>query len=175
MHQEQLEVFSVSVGNLPANCEVIINITYVGELPIENNDIIFRLPAKVTSWQSKEALQSKEQTLLPSIDLLGENESMKSVLFSLKASIRMPYEILKVFSPAHEDSQACMLTFYPKFDMETSATDYVQVIFIIDVSNSIDGKHVQQAKRLPHLFFTSLKPEEANLYFNIVTFGSDND
>ena len=222
MHQEQPEVFSVSVGNLPANCEVIIKITYVGELPIENNDIIFRLPAKVASWQSKQALQAKDQTLLPSIGLLGENEAMKSVQFSLKASIRMPYEIIKLFSPTHrirrkltdcvamvemldnvllekdfllslslksvnlprmlnetfvdeEESQACMLTFYPKFDTETSTTDHVEVIFIIDVSNSMDGKHVQQAKQLAHLFFTSIKPEETNLYFNIVTFGSDND
>ena len=40
MHQEQPEVFSVSIGNLPANCEVIIKIVYVAQLPIEKNDII---------------------------------------------------------------------------------------------------------------------------------------
>ena len=220
MHQEQPEVFSVSVGNLPANCEVIIKITYVAELPIENNEIIFRLPAKVASWQSKQALQSKDQTLLPSIDLQTDDESMKAVQFSLKASIRMPYEIVKLFSPTHrlrrkltdcmamiemidnvllekdfilslslksvnlprmlnetfavnaENSQASMLTFYPKFELETSSNDYVELILLIDVSNSMDGKHVQQAKQLAHLFLTSIKPEETNLYFNIVTFGS---
>ncbi|CAF1257536.1 unnamed protein product, partial [Didymodactylos carnosus] len=36
MDQEQPEVFSVSVGNLPPNCEVVIKITYVVELAIEN-------------------------------------------------------------------------------------------------------------------------------------------
>jgi len=230
MHQEQAEVFSVSVGNLPANCEVIIKITYVAELPIENNDIIFRLSAKVASWQSKQALEMKDQTILPSINLGQENSSMKSVEFSLKTSIRMPYEILKLFSPTHrlrrkitdclamielidnvllekdfilsitlksinlprmlnetyvvsdennnnqwtddENSQACMLTFYPKFEMTNNSNEYVEIVFIIDVSNSMDGNHIQQAKQLAHLFLTNMKNEDGNIYFNIVTFGS---
>jgi len=219
MHQEQPEVFSVSVGNLPANCEVIIKITYVAELSIENNDIIFRLPAKVASWQSKQALEIKDQTILPSINLEQDNSSMKSVEFSLKTSIRMPYEILKLFSPTHrlrrkitdciamielvdnilfekdfilsitlksvnlprmlnetydgsnENSQACMLTFYPKFEMMNNSNEYVEIVFIIDVSNSMDGNHVQQAKQLAHLFLTNMK-YDGNIYFNIVTFGS---
>ncbi|CAF1006245.1 unnamed protein product [Adineta ricciae] len=232
MHQEQPEVFSVSVGNLPANCEVVIKITYVAELPIENNDIIFRFPAKVASWQSKQALESKDQTILPSISLERDDSLMKSVEFSLKASVRMPYEISKLFSPTHrlrrkvtdcvamiemvdnvlldkdfllsialkninvprmlnetytvsdennnvemndEQSQACMLTFYPKFEMTTNTNEFVEVIFIIDVSNSMDGQHVQQAKQLAHLFLTNMKNDDANIYFNIVTFGSDND
>jgi poly [ADP-ribose] polymerase len=220
MHQEQPEVFSVSVGNLPANCEVIIKITYVAELPIENNDIIFRLPAKVASWQSKQALEMKDQTILPSINLNQENSSMKSVEFSLKTSIRMPYEIIKLFSPTHrlrrkmtdcmamielvdnillekdfilsitlksvnlprmlnetydlsdENSQSCMLTFYPKFEIINNLNEYIEIIFIIDVSNSMDGNHIQQAKQLTHLFLTNMKSENGNIYFNIVTFGS---
>ena len=84
MHQEQPEVFSVSVGNLPANCEVIIKITYVAELAIENNDIIFRFPAKIASWQSKQVLEMKDQTILPSINLEQTNSSMKAVEFSLE-------------------------------------------------------------------------------------------
>lgn len=216
MHQEQPEVFSVSVGNLPANCEVIIKITYVAELPIENNDIIFRFPAKIASWQSKQALESKDQSILPSIDLSQANDSMKSVEFSLKTSIRMPYEILKIFSPTHrlrrkvtdcismielvdnvllekdfllsitlktmnlprmlneisdENTQACMLIFYPKFEMTKNPNDLLEIIFLIDVSNSMDGKHVQQAKQLAHLFLTNFK-QDGNIYFNIVTFGS---
>lgn len=215
MHQEQAEVFSVSVGNLPGNCEVIIKITYVAELPIENNDIIFRLPAKVASWQSKQALETKDQTLLPSINLDSDNS--KSVEFSLKTSIRMPYEIMKLFSPTHrlrrkitdciamielvdnvllekdfilsitlksvnlprmlnetfdEDSQACMLTFYPRFEMANTANEFVELVFLIDVSNSMDGKHVQQAKQVAHLFLTNMKQNNGMIYFNIVTFGS---
>ena len=229
MHQEQPEVFSVSVGNLPANCEVIIKIVYVTELSIENNDIIFRLPSKVASWQSKQALESKDQTILPSIDLSQDKNSLKAVEFSLKSSIRMPYEIAKLFSPTHrlrrkltdcvamielvdnvliekdfilsitlksvhlprmltetytlidennnaeivcESSQASMLTFYPNFQTNESSNDFIEIIFIVDVSNSMDGNHVQQAKQLTHLFLTNINTNQINTLFNIVTFGS---
>ncbi|CAF4775777.1 unnamed protein product [Rotaria sp. Silwood1] len=229
MHQEQAQVFSVAVGNLPANNEVIIKITYVAELEIENGDIIFRLPVKMASWQSKQAIESKDQSIVRTIDIIDEK-----VEFSFKASIRMPYEITKLFSPTHRlrrkltdciamielvdnvlidrdfvlsitlksanlprilnetlsldgdsetttttsnnvDSQACMLTFYPRFETLTNSYEHIEIIFIVDVSNSMDGTHVQQAKQLAHLFLTNLKAGDINTYFNIVTFGSDND
>ena len=229
MHQEQPEVFSVAIGNLPANCEVVIKITYVAELSIENHDIIFRLPAKVASWQSKQALEMKDQTIVPSIELQRDDPSLNAVQFSLKASIRMPYEIMKLFSPTHrlrrkltdcvamielvdnvllekdfilsitlksvhvprllnetwmlndennnaslldEPSQASMLTFYPKFETASNANECVELVFLIDVSNSMDGKHVQQAKQLAHLFLTQMNAEQGLIHFNIVTFGS---
>ncbi|CAF1099960.1 unnamed protein product [Rotaria sordida] len=229
MHQEQAQVFSVAVGNLPANNEVIIKITYVAELEIENDEIIFRLPAKMASWQSKQAIESKDQSIVRSIGIIDEK-----VEFSFKASIRMPYEIIKLFSPTHrlrrkltdciamielidnvlldrdfvlsitlrsanlprisietlsldnddngttiasknDDSQACMLTFYPRFETLTNSNEQIELIFIIDVSNSMDGSYVQQAKQLAHLFLTNMKFDDRNIYFNIVTFGSDND
>ncbi|CAF4876795.1 unnamed protein product [Rotaria sp. Silwood1] len=229
MHQEQAQVFSVAVGNLPANNEVIIKITYVAELEIENGDIIFRLPAKMASWQSKQAIERKDQSIVRTIDIVDEK-----VEFSFKASIRMPYEIIKLFSPTHRlrrkltdciamielvdnvlidqdfvlsitlksanlprilnetlsldddngtttttsnnvDSQACMLTFYPRFEKLTNSYEQIEIIFIVDVSNSMDGTHVQQAKQLAHLFLMNLKVGDINTYFNVVTFGSDND
>ncbi|CAF1295428.1 unnamed protein product [Rotaria sordida] len=227
MHQEQAQVFSVAVGNLPANNEVIIKITYVAELEIENDDIIFRFPAKMASWQSKQAVETRDQSTVQSIGIVDEK-----VEFSFKASIRMPYEIIKLFSPTHRlrrkltdciamielidnvlldrdfilsitlksanlprisnetlsldddinttisnnhKSQACMLTFYPRFEILTNSNEHIEIIFIIDVSNSMDGSHVQQAKQLAHLFLTNLKVDDDNTYFNIVTFGSDND
>ncbi|CAF4755456.1 unnamed protein product [Rotaria sp. Silwood1] len=220
MHQEQAEVFSIAVGNLPANTEVIIKIIYVAELEMENGDIIFRFPAKMASWQTKQAIETKDQSTIRSIDIVDER-----VEFSLKASIRMPYEIIKLFSPTHclrrkltdciamielvdnvlldrdfilsitlknanlprmlnetlsldddnNDSQACMLTFYPRFEPSTKSNEQIEIIFLIDVSNSMDGSHVQQAKQLAHLFLTNLTIDNGNILFNIVTFGSDND
>jgi poly [ADP-ribose] polymerase len=220
MHQEQAQVFSVAVGNLPAKNEVIIKITYVAELEIENADIIFRLPAKMSSWQSKQAIESKDQSIVRSIGIIDEK-----VEFSLKASIRMPYQITKLFSPTHRlrrklteclamvelvdnvlidrdfvlsitlnsanlprilnetlslddnnnDSQACMINFYPRFEtLKTNSNEQVEIIFIVDVSNSMDGTYVQQAKQLTHLFITNLKVNDGNTYFNIITFGSGN-
>jgi len=75
----------------------------------------------------------------------------------------------------NNDSQACMLTFYPRFETLTNSNEQVEIIFIVDVSNSMDGNHVQQAKQLTHLFLTNLKIGDGNTYFNIITFGSDND
>ncbi|CAF5164769.1 unnamed protein product, partial [Rotaria sp. Silwood1] len=74
-----------------------------------------------------------------------------------------------------ENSQACMLTFYPKFEIVDNRNEHVEIVFIIDVSNSMDGKHVQQAKQLAHLFLTNMKIDNQNILFNIITFGSDND
>ncbi|CAF2163335.1 unnamed protein product [Rotaria magnacalcarata] len=228
MHQEEAQVFSVAVGNLPAHTEVIIKIIYVAELEIENDDIIFRLPTKMTSWQSKKAVETKDQSILRSIGIVDEK-----VEFSFKASIRMPYKITKLFSPTHHlrrkvtdciamielvdnvlidqdfilsitlnspnlprianetlplddnsettdtsnshQSQTCMLTFYPRFETLTTSKEQVEIIFIVDLSNSMDGSHVQQAKQLAHLFLTNLKVEDENTYFNVITFGSDND
>ncbi|CAF4077169.1 unnamed protein product [Rotaria sp. Silwood2] len=227
MHREEAQVFSVAVGNLPAHNEVIIKITYVAELEIENDDIIFRLPVKMASWQSKKAIESKDQSILQSFSIVDEK-----VKFSFKASIRMPYKIVKLFSPTHclrrkltdciamielidnvllnqdfllsitldtpnlprisnetlllddnseitdtlnnHNSQACMLTFYPRFETLTNSNKQVEIIFIIDVSNSMDGSHVQQAKQLAHLFLMNLKIDDENTYFNVITFGSDN-
>ena len=224
MHQEQAQVFSVAVGNLPANNEAIIKITYVAELEIENGDIIFRLPATMASWQSKQVIESKDQSIVPSIGIVDEK-----VEFSFKASIRMPYEIKKLFSPTHRlrrkltdciamvelvdnvlldrdfvlsvtlqspnlprisnetlalendngtttsndcDSEACMLTFYPRFETTSNSNEPIELIFIIDVSNSMDGTHVQQAKQLAHLFLTNLTVDDRNTLFNVITFGS---
>jgi poly [ADP-ribose] polymerase len=214
MHQEQAQIFSVAVGNLPAKNEVIIKITYVAELEIENDDIIFRLPAKMSSWQSKQAIENRDQSIVRSIGIVDAQ-----VEFSLKVSIRMPYKITKLFSPTHRlrrkltdciamielidnilldrdfilsitlnnanlprisnetnnhHSQACMINFYPRFETLNNSNEQVEIIFIIDVSNSMDGSHVQQAKQLAHLFINNLKIDDENTYFNLITFGSDN-
>ncbi|CAF1574739.1 unnamed protein product, partial [Adineta ricciae] len=216
MHQEEAQVFSVAVGNLPAHNEVIIKITYVAELEIENNDIIFRFPAKMALWQSKKAIESKDQSILQSISIIDEK-----IQFSLKVSIRMPYKILKLFSPTHrlrrkltdciamielvdkilfdqdfilsitlnnpnlprisneisnnEDSQVSMLTFYPQFQTLINSNEQIEIIFIVDVSNSMDNSQIQQAKQLIHLFLMNLKVDDEKTYFNIIFFGSDND
>lgn len=217
MHQEEAQVFSVAVGNLPAHNEVIIKITYVAELEIENGDIIFRLPAKLSTWQAKQAIENKDQSILRSIGIIDEK-----VEFSLKVSIQMPYKIVKLFSPTHrlrrkltdclamieladnvlidqdfvlsitlnspnlprisnetwrsdnsqQQSQACMLTFYPCFDTSTNSNEPIEIIFIIDVSNSMDGSHAQQAKQLAHMFLTNMEVPDESTNFNIIAFGS---
>ncbi|XP_061177422.1 LOW QUALITY PROTEIN: protein mono-ADP-ribosyltransferase PARP4-like [Saccostrea echinata] len=66
-----------------------------------------------------------------------------------------------------EGSQACMLTFYPEFDAEEESE--VEVILMIDSSNSMKGSALQQAKKAALL---TLHLMESSWRFNVVSFGT---
>ncbi|CAF1618085.1 unnamed protein product, partial [Didymodactylos carnosus] len=66
-----------------------------------------------------------------------------------------------------------MLTFYPNFDYDESKS-VTEIIFLIDVSNSMDGKPLKQAKQLTHTFLSNMISVD-NILFNVIAFGSDND
>jgi len=51
------DVFTVSVGNLPPNTTAIIKITYVTELAVEGDDVIFTLPNSVAPSKKEKALK----------------------------------------------------------------------------------------------------------------------
>ena len=62
--QESSELFKVNIGNLPPKCRCIIKITYVSELDVQNEEIHFRLPGNVASWQM---LDAEKQVLQESV------------------------------------------------------------------------------------------------------------
>jgi len=99
MDQETAELFKVNVGNLPSNCRCIIKITYVSELDVQNESIIFKLPSNIASWQAIDLEQEKlQETLLTRfIKKLNSNQNT-----SFKASILMPFEIRSIKSPTHK-------------------------------------------------------------------------
>ncbi|XP_061177489.1 protein mono-ADP-ribosyltransferase PARP4-like [Saccostrea echinata] len=72
-----------------------------------------------------------------------------------------------VESDEGEDSQACMLTFYPEFEAEEESE--VEVILMIDSSNSMKGSALQQAKKAALL---TLHLMESSWRFNVVSFGT---
>jgi poly [ADP-ribose] polymerase len=98
MDQETADLFKVNVGNLPAKCTVIIKITYVAELDVQNEQIIFKLPSSVASWQKLDIVEQKLQNnlLTKLVDKLNEQNT------SFKASILMPFEIKTIKSPTHK-------------------------------------------------------------------------
>ncbi|XP_057306534.1 protein mono-ADP-ribosyltransferase PARP4-like isoform X3 [Hydractinia symbiolongicarpus] len=206
--EEQADVFTVSVGNLPPHADVLIKITYVAELQLEGEQISFVLPRCVAPWTKKTALATQIQDDVATVNVdddkaLGE--------FSLQLSVDMPYEIRKIFSPTHSvkikktatksvvhlmdkalgdsfqllidlaeihvprmiaqrhptdsNKQACMLTFFPEFESES--TDVLDVVFLIDLSNSMKGLE-KELQKLVYLTYTNL-PE--GTIFNIVKFG----
>jgi hypothetical protein len=99
MDQETAELFKVNVGNLPSNCRCIIKITYVSELDVQNESIVFKLPSNIASWQAIDLEQEKlQETLLTKfIKKLNSNQNT-----SFKASILMPFEIRSIKSPTHK-------------------------------------------------------------------------
>ena len=55
------DVFTVSVGNLPPGARVLIKITYVAELQVEGEKIVFSLPGTVAPWKQDAALEETTQ------------------------------------------------------------------------------------------------------------------
>ncbi|XP_057306524.1 protein mono-ADP-ribosyltransferase PARP4-like isoform X2 [Hydractinia symbiolongicarpus] len=206
--EEQADVFTVSVGNLPPHADVLIKITYVAELPLEGEQISFILPGCVAPWTKKTALATQIQDEVTTVNVDDVNSHGD---FSLQLSVDMPYDIRNIFSPTHSvkikktatksvvhlmdeplgdsfqllidlaeihvprmiaqrhptdsNKQACMLTFFPEF--ENVSTDVLDVVFLIDLSNSMKGLE-KELQKLVYLTFTNL-PEETN--FNIIKFG----
>ena len=65
------------------------------------------------------------------------------------------------------DSRACMLTFYPEFEVNEVAKS--EIVFLLDCSNSMKGEAISAAKKVLMLALNVL-PEKA--HFNVVGFGS---
>ena len=56
------DVFTVSVGNLPPGANVLIKITYVAELSVDGENIVFTLPGSVAPWKQEAALEETTQS-----------------------------------------------------------------------------------------------------------------
>ncbi|XP_072018547.1 protein mono-ADP-ribosyltransferase PARP4-like [Amphiura filiformis] len=69
--------------------------------------------------------------------------------------------------PSKKDSQACMLTFYPEFEANTEGRS--EVIFMLDLSNSMRGESLREAKKIALLALHHLPDDWV---FNIVVFGT---
>ena len=96
MDEEKPDVFTVSVGNLPAGADVIIKITYVAELALEGELINFSIPGTVAPWRRDKALEDVTQTEVKRIDVLQTEGS-----FSLQIAVDMPFKIKDFNSPTH--------------------------------------------------------------------------
>ena len=96
MDEEKPDVFTVSVGNLPASARVLIKITYVAELALEGEMINFSIPGTVAPWRRDKALEDVTQADVKRVDILTSKES-----FSLQIAVDMPFRIKEMKSPTH--------------------------------------------------------------------------
>ncbi|KAL8624962.1 hypothetical protein ACOMHN_039849 [Nucella lapillus] len=69
--------------------------------------------------------------------------------------------------PQHPDHQACMLTFYPEFEVGSEVN--AEVVVMVDVSNSMQGPSLQSAKKVALLVLRNMNPGSS---FNVVLFGT---
>ncbi|CAL1538041.1 unnamed protein product [Lymnaea stagnalis] len=93
--KETPDVFTVSVGNLPPYSCVLIKITYVAELQVEDEKISFRLPAAVAPWKEDSALKNSTQEELKSF-------KMAAAKTTVQVSVEMPFEIRSLHCPTHK-------------------------------------------------------------------------
>lgn len=96
MDEEKPDVFTISVGNLPASASVLIKITYVAELSLDGEMINFFLPGSVAPWRRNDALDNSLKTELTRVDILSAEAS-----FSLQVAVDMPFRIKELNSPTH--------------------------------------------------------------------------
>ncbi|XP_062605824.1 uncharacterized protein LOC134267631 isoform X4 [Saccostrea cucullata] len=209
MDEEEPDVFTVSVGNLPPKSEVLIKVTYITELKVEGDSIALTIPATVAPWVTDSALAQQTQSETTVVQVHDPMDCQ----ISLQAAIEMPFEIRSLKSSTHRlkykktatkavveipkkseftagfqlmitlaeihvprmwvechperDQQACMLAFYPEF--EAAIDPSPEVIFLLDLSNSMKGDPFRDARKVLLLALDNL-PEKAT--FNIVAFGS---
>ena len=67
-------VFTVSVGNLPPQAEVLIKIMYVVEVAVEGELVDFCLPGSVAPWEKDPALA--QQIQVGNAGPMGEQDSI---------------------------------------------------------------------------------------------------
>ncbi|XP_073668033.1 protein mono-ADP-ribosyltransferase PARP4-like isoform X2 [Paramisgurnus dabryanus] len=95
MDQDEPDVFTISVGNLPPGATVLIKVTFITELVVRGGSIIFSLPGSVAPWQQSAALNQKTQG---TVEKISVTELQSKGEFSLCMSIEMPYEIINLES-----------------------------------------------------------------------------
>ncbi|XP_038059035.1 uncharacterized protein LOC119730290 isoform X2 [Patiria miniata] len=97
MDEEKPDVFTVSVGNLPPMTTVVIKITYVAELSVDGDKILFALPGSVAPWRKDAAFAQETQTDVTTVKVDTDTERSLSV----HISVEMPYDIRSLESPTH--------------------------------------------------------------------------
>ncbi|GAB6030512.1 Protein mono-ADP-ribosyltransferase parp4 [Chamberlinius hualienensis] len=188
MDEEKEETFSVTVGNLPPMTAVVIKITFVTELATEGEHMAFRLPKGITKKGMRESVEVGIEMLFPIRRIssplnrieIKKTETMATVRLAAGENLLNGFELIIELAEIHvprmwvedhpeKSSQACMLAFYPAFEMESSVSSDSTVIIMLDASNSMRGDLFTMAKIIAMLCIRKI-PSDWN--FNVIIFGS---
>ncbi|CAH2225278.1 poly [ADP-ribose] polymerase 4 [Pelobates cultripes] len=100
MDQDDPDIFTVSVGNLPPNATVIIKITYITELSIQNDNCHFEIPGDIAAWQKDKALNENTQDTVSKVGI--KEGGVKKGCFFLDMSLDMSCKIVAMNCWTHE-------------------------------------------------------------------------
>ncbi|KAM7131833.1 LOW QUALITY PROTEIN: protein mono-ADP-ribosyltransferase PARP4 [Ciconia maguari] len=99
MDQDALDIFVISIGNLPPNLTVVIKITCITELSFQHGCITFHIPASVSPWQQDKALNENTQDTIKKVCVKVKPQKNG---FSIDMSIEMPSSIECIHSWTHK-------------------------------------------------------------------------
>ncbi|WAQ96448.1 VWA5A-like protein [Mya arenaria] len=186
------DTFQCMLGNLPAGNEAELKLSYVNELPQEEDGRVrFTLPTVLNPRFCPEAGSSvaaegadyvppKSVTYNFKMIVTIEGYHMIKAVSSDKISLDVKLEsggklaqvILENGNPGKEGllkEDMLMVSFHPDLKEVAMATSG-EYVFIIDRSGSMKGNRIKNAKEALLLFLKSLP---AGCYFNVVSFGSN--
>ena len=75
-------MFTVSVGNLPPGANVLIKITYVAELDMQGDSVLFNLPGSVAPWHTGTALDPLTQEEVGTVKIRDQHKGKTSLQVS---------------------------------------------------------------------------------------------
>ncbi len=106
----------MSVGNLPPGASVLIKITYVVELAVEGENIVFSLPGSVAPWKQEAALDASTQSDVEKVKV-KDQRYRDAILYdficsdyvlivssddlSIQVFVKMPFPIKTIECPTH--------------------------------------------------------------------------
>uniref|UniRef100_A0A1I8HY60 Poly [ADP-ribose] polymerase n=1 Tax=Macrostomum lignano TaxID=282301 RepID=A0A1I8HY60_9PLAT len=183
---ESPDVFTVSIGNLPARTAALIKIRYVCELKPSGEAVIFGLPGSAAPWQTASAADDSLQQVTDTAAVKrtetcsvvrlapGQQQTLGELGFRLEVSlaeinaprlwVERPDDSLQSSGP-----DALMVCFYPEFESSASSDCSGVVTLALDCSRSMAGEPSVDARRLAALLLRHLP---ARTRVNVARFGS---
>lgn len=197
--QEKPDIFQISLGNIPAKETVEITISYVSQLPTdeENDQIRFVVPSIVKERygdnRSQEFNRSGESYLSINVNILLSNtiESIESPSHKVRLTLNGNSAQVTLSDPKQKLGTyfvlivKCLRLDEPRCFLERSETHSTfmlslvpkfecqsiggELIFLVDRSGSMDFLKMKQVISSLNLFIKSIP---IGCYFNIYSFGS---
>ncbi|XP_073329534.1 protein mono-ADP-ribosyltransferase PARP4 [Pagrus major] len=133
-------------------------------------DMSVEMPYEITSLECITHQVKIKRTDCKAVVSVLPGEVMGSDGFQLSVTLSEVH-LPRMWVEKHpsNDSQACMLVFYPDFDVNSSsATD--EVVLLLDTSESMKGESLRMAQRIA---LQVLKTLDQKLRLNVILFGSD--